>query len=119
MATQYYMYTDDAGTEYGVPLTDAQQALYTAIVGTLPASYASLAAFQVANPSAVAYPAGLAARYFNVTSAFFGTAQIVVLSTAQFDALFPTGTTPFPTTPVSFTDPVAISGASGEQRMSN
>jgi hypothetical protein len=119
MATQWYEYDDDAGTKYGISLTDAQQALYAAVIGVLPTAYASLAALQVAIPAALAFPNGLASRYFNVTSDFFGSAQLVTLNTAQFDAKYPTGVTPFPATPISVTENVAITGAVGESRLNN
>jgi hypothetical protein len=119
VATQYYIYTDDAGTAYGVSLTDAQQSLYPTVVGALPTAYSTLAALQAANPSAQVFPTGLVSRYINVTTAIFGTVQLVVLSKAAFALIEPTGSSPFPTTPVSFTLTVSITGASGETRLTN
>jgi hypothetical protein len=119
MATQYYEYDDDAGTEYGVALTDAQQAMYTALGLTLPTGYATLAALQAAIPTAQNYPTGLASRRINITSPYFGQAQQVILNAADMATVEPTGTTPFPKAPFTYTDSPAVSGAIGEQRLSN
>lgn len=119
MATQYYAYQDDGGTTYPVALSDAQQAMYTAMIGALPTAYATAAALLAAISGSMAFPSGLASRYINLTSAFFGTAPLVVLTATAFNAKFPTGATPFPETGTIVTESVAIAGAVGEQRLSN
>jgi hypothetical protein len=119
MATQWYEYDDGAGTKYGVALSDAQQVIYAALVGALPTGYATLAALQAAVPGVLAFPPGLAARYVNITSTFFGTAQMVVLTDASMNAIEPTGSTPFPLASVVVSDTMSITGAVGESRLSN
>jgi len=119
MAVQWYLYTDDADTGYGISLTDAQQAIYAALGRTLPTAYATLALLQAAIPAALPYPAGLQSRYVNITSPFFGNAQMVVLSQADLVAVYPTGTAPLPEAPFAFTDAPFVAGASGESRLSN
>jgi hypothetical protein len=119
MSTQWYDYQDDGGTHYGVQLTDAQQAIYTAAIGTLSTGYATFAALQTAIPSAISLPAGLSLRKINITSPFFGTAQLMVLTPAQYDAVYPTGNAPFPLASFAYTDSPAITGATGETRLSN
>lgn len=119
MATLYYEYDDDAGTKYGVTLNDAQQAIYPSAVGTLSTGYSSLAALQAAVSGTIPLPPGLNLRIINITDPFFGTAQLMVLTPAQFAAIEPTGATPFPLPPFSNTSSPSITGASGEIRMSN
>lgn len=119
MATQWYEYDDDAGTAYGTTLSDAQQAMYATVFGSIPTGYATFAALQAAVPAMFVMPPGLATRYLAITSPFFGTAQLVVLDSATFDAHYPTGLTPFPETPYAYTDSPAITGATGEARNSN
>ena len=119
VSTNWYEYDDDAGTAYGVQLTDGQQAVYTALGATLPTAYGSFADLQTAVPAVQVIPLGLTIRTINVTSSVFGTAQIPLLTQAAFDLLFPTGQQPFPITPFSVTESVSVTGASGEQRLSN
>ena len=119
MPVLYYEYDDDAGTKYGVALTEGQQALYPVAIGTLSTGYASFALLQAAIPAALVQPFGLTLRTANVTSSVFGSCQIPILTRDQAAAIEPTGSTPFPETPVSFTDSVSITGYSGEQRLSN
>lgn len=119
MATQFFEYQDSAGTSYGVPMTDAQQNVYGYMVGTLPTGYSTLSALQTAVPGALALPSGLNLRRITVTSDFFGSAQLPVLTSAEFAAIEPTGAAPFPLAAVSVTEDVSITGASGEVRNSN
>jgi hypothetical protein len=119
MATQYFAYIDDAGTTYPLPLTDAQQAVYPVFVGVLPTAYATAAALLAAISGSIALPAGLAPRSVTLTQAFFGSALLPVLTAAQFNAIEPTGATPLPKAPISWTDAAYINGASGETRLSN
>jgi len=119
MATQYYPYVDAAGTIYPVALTDAQQAMYSAVVGTLPTGYASASALLAAISGSQNYPAGLSGRYVSIQDNFFGTAPLVVLTETQFSAIEPTGQTPYPTATSTYSGSGSITGASGEQRLSN
>ena len=119
MATLYFEYDDDAGTKYGLPLSESQQSVYAAIVGTLPTGYASLSALQGAVSGALAFPAGLTPRSITITHDFFGSAALPVLNLTDWERVEPTGPTPFPETPVTFSTQAAISASVGEQRLSN
>jgi hypothetical protein len=119
MATNWYAYSDAAGTKYGIALNDVQQAMYVALGLTLPTAYATLAALQSAIPAAVPYPAGLQSRFVNITSPFFGTAELVILTVADFALIYPTGPTPLPKPAFAYTDAPQITGAADEQRLSN
>jgi len=119
VATQWYAYADAAGTKYGIALNDVQQGMYVALGLTLPTAYATLSALQSAIPAAVPYPAGLQSRYVNITSPFFGSAELVILTVADFATVYPTGATPLPEPAFVYTDAPQITGAADEQRLSN
>jgi hypothetical protein len=119
MATQWYEYDDDAGTKYGYQLDDAQVLMYFSLFGAVPTGYADLASLQAAVPGLLPLPTGLLVRYFTVQSPFFGSAQIVALTQADFVAKEPTGSAPYPMPNFTFADSVAITAATGEQRNGN
>ena len=119
MSTAYFAYEDDADTKYGCPMSDAQQAIYPDAVGTLPTGYATLELFLAGVPNSQQLPAGLALRKVQITDPFFGPADLMVLTQAQYDAIYPTGQTPFPLAPFNHAATPQITGATGEARNSN
>jgi hypothetical protein len=119
MATKFYPYADDAGTKYGLELTDAQQQMYPDAVGTLVTGYESLALLQAADPTVQPLPTGLNVRYIEITDPFFGAADLMVLTAAEYSAIEPTGQAPYPRQPFAHSATPSITGASGEKRLSN
>ncbi len=136
-------YTDDGGTKYGVSVELSQESLLNdycaakSVSRTAPygVAYATLAALQAVSgwSSAIAQPAGLSTRKltFNLlddktsapTGASFGAlgnTAVTVGDTATFNAIYPTGATPYPETPATLTAAQAqVASAQGEQRLSN
>ena len=135
MAQKIAAYIDDAGTKYGISIEESNIALWndfaTAAGRTIAApfntTYATLAALQaVAGWSgAVMLPTGYTTRKQTLgisdgAGLQIASIQVPVGNPVDYDALEPTGATPFPTTSYVLTGAQAsIVGVSGEQRSSN
>jgi hypothetical protein len=135
MAQKIAAYVDDAGTKYGYSIEESLIDLwvdFAAAAGlTLAApfntTYADLAALQAVGgwSGAIAAPAGLSFRKQTLglsesTGQQIASVQVPVGDVTHYDALEPTGATPFPTTAYTLTAlQASIVGVSGEQRSGN
>jgi hypothetical protein len=135
MAQVIIAYQDDAGTMYGASVEQSSQELFQdfataagqAPVAPFNQTFASLAALQaVAGWSgAIALPAGYQPRKLTLFIGEAGGANlaslpVVVGSPAAYDALEPTGATPYPTAGFALTTMLgSIGGTAGESRSSN
>ena len=143
MSLVFIPYTDNAGTKYGVQVELSQESLLNdhcaaaSITRTAPYgnAYATLAALQAVSgwSTAIAQPSGLNTRKLQLnllddkttapsgaTYSGLATIPVTVGDVATYDALYPTGSTPFPTTPVTLTAAQSqIAAAQGETRLTN
>jgi len=135
MAQVIIAYLDDAGTNYGASQEQSTQELlqdYATAAGVTPISpynttYASLAALQAVSgwSGAIALPSGYTPRRLTLFLGEAGGASLasvnaIVGNPAAYDAMEPTGATPYPTSAFTLTGMQAsIGGSAGEARSSN